>query len=163
MITKVPYVFEGYNVYEYTSAAGDGKKLVATFDVVDGIKKVYDNLSSDPANPNLYVSANGTDAGVQRSLILSSDPITNNSAFVSGRTYYFSVTSYYVSPYELQFKPYAIDTATASGTFVPGFQRPVAAIKESFENIQAIVVQPPPVRQLIGLCCYSPVCIAVSS
>jgi hypothetical protein len=91
------YVFEGYNVYQlpHSSASKDQAVRVATFDVDNGIKLIYENRTpstyegEEVSVPIIY----GNDGGVQRYIVIDWDYI-NNKPLYEGSTYYFVVTAY---------------------------------------------------------------------
>ncbi len=84
------YNFEGFNIYKYPTSSFDNttRQLVATFDVINGVKEVRD-LAPDPAvngEVREYISARGTDSGVQYSFDLTG--LTNYT------DYYYGITAY---------------------------------------------------------------------
>ncbi len=84
------YNFEGFNIYRYPTSSFDGatRQLVATFDVINGVTEVRD-LAPDPAvngEVREYISARGTDSGVQYSFDLPN--LTNYT------DYYYGITAY---------------------------------------------------------------------
>ncbi|MFO7842050.1 MAG: T9SS type A sorting domain-containing protein [Fidelibacterota bacterium] len=91
------YEFEGYNVYQLpSSSATKGQaKRIATFDVVNGIKLIYETRTpnefegEDVSVPIIY----GDDTGVQRYIVIDWDYI-NDKPLYEGSTYYFAVTAY---------------------------------------------------------------------
>jgi hypothetical protein len=97
-IEKGNYVhkFQGYNVYQlplYNSNISDGK-LIATFDVIDGIGKIYDYVY-DPLTQSLNkrVKFYGSDSGIKRYIEINKDYL-KNQPLANGSSYYFAVTSY---------------------------------------------------------------------
>lgn len=77
------YVFEGYEVIQFESPRDSEGRIIATYDVANGITRVIEQ--PDPADPSV-ITAEGTDRGVQRFHIV--DALTNNT------TYYFAVRAY---------------------------------------------------------------------
>ncbi|MHB9011175.1 MAG: T9SS type A sorting domain-containing protein [Ignavibacteriaceae bacterium] len=89
------YNFEGYNVYQLPSknASIDQAKLLATYDVKDGITTVP---YIDPVTLEIaYFKPieNGTDSGIKRSIIITNNAF-NGRPLVNGIPYYFAVTAY---------------------------------------------------------------------
>ncbi|MHB1687031.1 MAG: hypothetical protein ACYCVH_06640 [Ignavibacteriaceae bacterium] len=89
------YNFEGYNVYQLPSkdASIDQAKLLATYDVVDGITSVpyIDPVTLEVAY--FKPIENGTDSGIKRSFTITSDAFSGRP-LVNGIPYYFVVTAY---------------------------------------------------------------------
>ena len=50
------YTFEGYNVYQYPRNSPSGGKLIATYDIIDGVKTIQDTTYSE-AIRNVYCHA----------------------------------------------------------------------------------------------------------
>ncbi len=98
---KDGYSFQGYNVYQLPypeyNFRQDGVRL-ATFDKIDGIKNipgaVMDQSSGYKKSGTLQF---GSDSGIQRSLRVSRDSVTENH-LINGKKYYFAVTGYYYNP-----------------------------------------------------------------
>jgi hypothetical protein len=91
------YAFEGYNVYQlpHGTATKDQAVRIATFDVVNGIKVLYEIRT-----PNAYEGepvsvpiAYGDDTGIQRHITIDWDYIDGKPLY-EGKTYYFAVTAY---------------------------------------------------------------------
>jgi hypothetical protein len=98
---KQGYAFQGYNIYQLPSAGSsiDGAKLLASFDLHDGIKNVsgkyYDSTS------HAYVASPfnfGSDLGVQRFYDVRSDALNGGLPLTNATNYYFAITSYSYSP-----------------------------------------------------------------
>jgi hypothetical protein len=88
------YDFQGYVVYQFDNAAGVNPKRVATLDVNDGVKIIYDNVY-DPSI-GYYVNKPveyGTDAGVRRSIKITTDAYTGNP-LINDKNYFFGVSAY---------------------------------------------------------------------
>ncbi len=83
------YNFEGFNIYRYPTSAFEttSRELVATFDVVNGVRQVVDFVS-DPASGQLQpiVTARGTDSGIQYTVTFQN--LTNQT------DYYYGITAY---------------------------------------------------------------------
>ncbi|MEX0822567.1 MAG: T9SS type A sorting domain-containing protein [Rhodothermales bacterium] len=87
------YTFEGFNVYRYPTAsfASGQREHVATFDIINGVKKVTDPVfDPDVGDFVQQVSARGTDSGLQHSFQLSN--LTNYT------DYYYGIAAYAHSP-----------------------------------------------------------------
>ena len=89
------YEFEGYNVYQLpSSSAGKSQAtLIATFDLVNGIKTITDlKLTSEYGEVEIPIQK-GDDTGIKRSFLINKDYITGDPLY-EGNTYYFAVTAY---------------------------------------------------------------------
>ena len=89
------YKFEGYNIYQLPNAAAgkDQATLIATYDLVNGIKTIKDvKILTGYGEVEVPVQV-GEDTGIKRSLLIEKDYITGNP-FYEGNTYYFAVTAY---------------------------------------------------------------------
>ncbi|MBO8152000.1 MAG: hypothetical protein H0Z30_05855 [Candidatus Marinimicrobia bacterium] len=94
------YAFEGYNVYQLPSrsASKDEAVLIATFDKVNGVKKVYGKKFLPEFGEEVIVPVQfGSDRGVQRYIVIEKDYITSLPLY-EGNTYYFAVTAYNYNP-----------------------------------------------------------------
>ena len=89
--------FEGYNVWQHENAAGTGdRKLIATYDLINGITEIYDPGVFDPnwgVNVNVPVQ-HGSDSGISRFISITADKLNGGTALLNDRAYYFTVTSY---------------------------------------------------------------------
>ena len=94
------YTFEGYNLYQLPSASASfsqAKKL-GTFDVVNGVRTIYDDVFDVTLGITVRViKQTGTDVGTRRSIVLTDDAI-RTLPFVNGQSYYFAVTAYGYNP-----------------------------------------------------------------
>ena len=95
------YKFQGYNVYQLPSASAtiDRGKRIASFDIIDGIGKIWDYYFDPNLGVVLYtVRQLGDDSGIKRSIDIRTDPLNNDAPLVNGNNYYFAVTSYSYNP-----------------------------------------------------------------
>jgi hypothetical protein len=94
------FTFQGYNVYQVETATGLGTvKRIATYDIVDGITEIYDDVF-DPAlgeTINRRVQF-GSDSGIQRFEAIDSDALNAGAPLRTNRAYYFAVTAYGYNP-----------------------------------------------------------------
>ena len=95
------FKFEGYNVYQLETTSGAGaKKLIATYDLKNGITEIYDNVFSASLGEVINIRTQfGSDSGIKRSLAVSKDALNDGIALKTNREYYFAVTSYGYNPY----------------------------------------------------------------
>lgn len=93
--------FQGYNVYQLETASGQGdKKRIATYDIVDGITEIFDDVF-DPAlgeTINRRVQF-GSDSGIKRFIAIDNDALNSGAPLKTNRAYYFAVTAYGYNPY----------------------------------------------------------------
>lgn len=90
------YKFEGYNIYQLAgpSPANFESRLVATYDVVNGVKTVVDNVIDQESGLTLPKPiVFGNDYGVKRHFLIDKDYIKGGK-LINGKEYYFAVTSY---------------------------------------------------------------------
>jgi hypothetical protein len=88
------YAFEGYNVYQTPGAGFENAKLLATYDVKDGVGAILDTVYSSALGSLVYIPVqNGDDKGIARYFNATKDYI-NDKPFVNGQTYYFAVSAY---------------------------------------------------------------------
>lgn len=89
--------FEGYNVWQHENASGTGdRKLLATYDLINGITEIYDPSVFDPnwgVNVNVPVQ-HGSDSGIRRWISITADKLNGGTALLNDRAYYYTVTSY---------------------------------------------------------------------
>ncbi|MCX6149389.1 MAG: hypothetical protein NTX22_02560 [Ignavibacteriales bacterium] len=100
-VTNKDYVFEGYRVWQYEDMAGSNPKLLAIYDIKNGIKDIYNYqydylLVNGQINPKILIQA--PNDGIRRFINLSTNAYTNGP-FYNGNPYYFGVTAYGVSKY----------------------------------------------------------------
>ena len=88
-VDDTTYNFEGFNIYRYptSSFAVDQRQLVATFDKINGVTTVIDQVGdADTGGLIPRVVARGSDSGIQYSFDLPN--LTNNT------DYFYGVTAY---------------------------------------------------------------------
>ncbi len=92
------YAFQGYNIWQYQRNNTTGGKLLATYDIVDGITKIYD----DVYDPNLGTVIRepvqfGNDTGIKHTYTATQDAFSG-TPLVNDRDYYYAVTAYSYNP-----------------------------------------------------------------
>ncbi len=132
------YTFQGYNVYQlpYKSASISEAKRLATYDIVDGVGKIYDEYFDVSSGAVLtHVSEFGNDTGIQRSFFDSTDAFSSGKPLVNGIPYYFAVTAY---GYNATGTPRALENPISVITVIPQSLNPgvTAASSGAFSNIQ---------------------------
>ncbi len=95
------YEFEGYNVYQLESANEIGKKKrIATFDKINGITKIYDDIFDTKYGVYVnVVTQYGSDSGINHEFQITVDALRNNVPLLVNREYYFAVTAYGYNPH----------------------------------------------------------------
>jgi len=94
------YSFEGYNIYQLPSpsATKEQATLLATFDLINGVKVIESNRFLSQYGQNVKVPIQrGTDSGIKRYFQVTKDYITGKPLY-EGSTYYFGVTAYNYNP-----------------------------------------------------------------
>lgn len=102
--------FEGYKVYQYANATKSNPRLVATYDIKNGVTEILDNVF----DPNYGVNVNvpvavGTDSGLQQSIALSYD-YQNNTSLKNNNEYYYGVSAYGYNEYGI---PKMLESSTS--------------------------------------------------
>ncbi len=110
-VTDFTYNFEGFNIYQYPNAnfETEQRRLVATYDVVNGVTEVRDQVF-DPTigDNNVAITARGTDSGLQYSF--TADGLTNFT------DYYYGITAY---AYNADSSPKVIESQATNITVRP--------------------------------------------
>ncbi len=95
------YKFQGYNVYQLPSASAgitEGK-LIATYDLADGIGKIFDDVFDVNTGTVVKLPIRfGNDTGVKRFIDIATDELNGGVPLRNGIKYYFAVTSYNYNP-----------------------------------------------------------------
>ncbi|MDH7515996.1 MAG: T9SS type A sorting domain-containing protein [Bacteroidota bacterium] len=94
------YAFQGYNVYQFPSRSSTlaEAKRIATFDKVDNIATIFDEVIDDRSGAVVTLPVQfGTDAGLVRSITITRDALTDKP-LVNNQPYYFAVTAYSYNP-----------------------------------------------------------------
>ena len=94
------YNFEGYNVFQLPSASAgrDQAVRIATYDLIDNITSILDNVFDVESGLILQLPVEiGKNTGISRFIVLNQDVI-NKKPFVNGTTYYFAVSAYGYNP-----------------------------------------------------------------
>jgi hypothetical protein len=90
------YVFEGYNVYQFTAPSADITQAIrlVTYDLVDAVTTIFDDVYD--ASTGYVISKPvefGFDTGIKRTFETKQDAV-GGGPLVNGTPYYFGVTSY---------------------------------------------------------------------
>jgi hypothetical protein len=91
------FSFEGYRVWQFRDQAGSDPRLLATFDLVNGITEIrnyqYDYITINGGSITQEPLIAGTDEGVRRYYTIRENAYTNGPLY-NGNPYYFAVTAY---------------------------------------------------------------------
>jgi len=88
------YDFEGYNVWQLSFGLNPQKKLIATYDKINGVTTIEQEVFiNDFGSTEIVPVQNGSDSGLKRFFVVQKDYITNLN-LVPGNIYYFAVTAY---------------------------------------------------------------------
>jgi hypothetical protein len=131
------YDFEGYVVYQYSDIQGSNEKRVATFDVINNVKIIYDYIFDVNYGAYIYAPVKyGNDIGIERSILISKDIFTN-LPLQNNTDYYFAVTSY---TYNVESAPKTLESSKKIFAIKPqaiSWHLPVAygdTLKEVFHS-----------------------------
>ena len=95
-----PYVFQGYNIYQFPSRSStlkDGVRL-ATYDLVDETTVVLDDQFDQASGQILRLPVQlGSNSGIFRYHRATGDAVAGRPKLRNGQEYYFGVTAYSVS------------------------------------------------------------------
>lgn len=94
---KKGFEFQGYNVYQLPTqgASKSDGRLIATYDVNDGVGKIADYYFDPVTGVVLNGPVQfGTDSGIKRFIEITDDAFRGNQPLVNGNRYYFAVTAY---------------------------------------------------------------------
>ncbi len=125
------YKFEGYNVYQlpYFGASVDQAKKIATYDVIDNVTVIpFTDPVTRTVEPSISIES-GTDSGIQRYFVDSTDVFNGNKAFNDGTPYYFAVTAYSYNPVGV---PQSLENPISIVTVTP--QAPSPGVTETSQG-----------------------------
>jgi hypothetical protein len=132
------YAFEGYNVYQMPENAftKSTARLLATYDVVNAITTVFDDVYDDATGYVLKKPVQfGTDSGIKRTYQATTDALTSRN-LINGTTYYFAVTAYAVNTDPLA-KPTNLESSPQVLTIIPEKPRPGYTVATVGDTIAA--------------------------
>ncbi len=131
------YKFEGYNVYQLPTKSFANQKLLATYDLVNGVYTIADQVFSEQFGTTVLVPVeSGSDNGIQRFFDVTSDVI-GGKPLVNGQAYYFAVTAYNYNP-DPKAVPITLETAPVVKTVIP--QAPIPGNRINSEVSDAVTV-----------------------
>ena len=98
----INYEFEGYNVYQLPSATSslndEGVVRIATFDKINDVRIIKSSVFSSKYGTVVDLPIQfGSDAGIQRYIVIDKDYLTGKPLY-RGTPYYFAVTAYNFDP-----------------------------------------------------------------
>jgi len=95
------FAFEGYNVWQHENIAGTGaRKLLATYDLVNGITEIFDDVFDAAYGSNVNIAVqSGSDSGIKRWLSIDKDYLSGGTPLIPERIYYYTVNSYGYNQY----------------------------------------------------------------
>ncbi|MCP4708032.1 MAG: hypothetical protein GY869_05370, partial [Planctomycetes bacterium] len=87
-----PFLFEGYNVYQFDGPDDPNPARIATFDLINGVGTIIqpgfvDNIFGE------YAVQHGSDSGLRRLIHITGD-FLDDSPLQNGQNYYYAVTAY---------------------------------------------------------------------
>lgn len=117
------YAFQGYNIYQFpaqTPSMSEARRL-ATYDVVDGVRKVWDRVFDAPTGSVIQIPVQfGDDTGIKRFYTATHDVFTGRP-LLNDSKYYFGITAYSYNP-DPNIIPSVVETPVTFVTVIP--QRP---------------------------------------
>lgn len=121
------YKFEGYNIYQLPDANAQlsQAKRIATFDVVNDVKKVID-VTLDEGVEVQKLTAFGDDTGIRRSISIKTDAFNGGLPLYNGSKYFFAVTAYAYNP-QPPFGPKILENPLNVVTVIP--QKPNPGVR----------------------------------
>lgn len=93
------FKFQGYNIYQFPDNKYNIKNAhrIATYDVIDGVKVIFDyDWSLLTYSPDYVPTQFGMDSGIRRYFLADRDYI-NQKPLINGNEYLFGVSAYYSS------------------------------------------------------------------
>ena len=128
------YEFQGYVVYQYPSKSSvfENAREVATFDLNDGIGKVFGpQFDTESGTVLVKVLKNGSDSGIKRFISVKSDLFKSGAKLNNGTPYYYAITAYAINPNDLTVVPTVLESAPIVLEVIPqsipgGYSDPVA-------------------------------------
>ncbi len=127
------YEFQGYVVYQFPTKSStlQDAKIVATYDLKDGIGKVFGpDFDTEAGAVLVKVLKQGSDSGIRRFVSLKSDEFKSGAKLNNGSSYYFGVTAYALNPNDLTIVPTLLESAPIIFDVIPqatesGYSNPV--------------------------------------
>ncbi len=121
------YEFQGYVVYQFPSkyASFNDAKVVATYDIKDGVGKVFGpEFDADAGAVLMKLQKSGSDSGIKREISLKEDLFKSGKPLYNGTPYYFAVTAYALNPNDLTIVPVLLESAPVILEVIPENNRP---------------------------------------
>ena len=120
------YKFQGYNVYQFPSAAStlsQGVRLI-TYDITDELTSINE-LVEDPVTGKILKKAIGfgNNSGIKRFYKVEQDALGSNKPLNNFSKYYFGVTAYYVAS-DPNAVPRLIESPVKIVTAIPQMESP---------------------------------------
>ncbi len=119
------YAFQGYNVYQFptqTPSMSEARRL-ATFDVVDGVRKVWDRVFDASSGSVIQIPVQfGDDTGIKRFFTATQDVFTGRP-LLNDSKYYFGITAYSFNP-DPNVLPSQVETPVTLVTVIPQSPQP---------------------------------------
>ncbi len=130
------YRFEGYNVYQLplSSSLKADAKLIATYDLVNNVKVLYDYVFDSRTGNNEMVPVQfGKDNGISRSIDINQDYVRTGQPLYNGSEYYYAVTSYSYNPDPLAV-PQVLENPITSVRVTPKSSNPGIRYTNTYGN-----------------------------
>jgi hypothetical protein len=135
------YVFQGYNVYQLPSSSAtisEGVR-VATYDIIDGIGKIFDNVFDPNTGSVVKLPVQfGNDTGIKRYISIKNDAVKGGTPLINGIKYYFAVTAYSYNPDPLAI-PNNLENPISIITIVPHTNDPGVTYGSTYGDTLSVV------------------------
>ncbi len=131
------YKFQGYKVYQVKSNSFSSKDavLLATYDIVDGVKTISDNVFDPSVGVNVYKPVHfGTDGGIRHVYRTKEDAFTLKS-LINGKSYYYAVTAYSYNPTPIEGFPNNLESAPAVFEAIPQMTNPGTRYSVKYDDV----------------------------
>jgi hypothetical protein len=137
------YRFEGYNVYQLDQPDPERAsflRLMATFDLVNGIRNIRDFVFDPRYGEEVEVTVQrATDSGLRHFLVIERDSLLQRP-LVDGHRYYFGVSSYAYSPVRVgSILPHRLESPIAVVEAVPHDPIPGTAMQYGLLDTVAFI------------------------
>jgi len=127
------YAFEGYNVYQLPGPAFSNPVRIATYDIVDNITTIFDDVYDASSGYVLHKPVEyGGDFGISHVYDTKMDVI-NSRSLINATPYYFAVTAYSYNPSPTA-KPVQLESAAQVITVTPQAPNPGTRYPTGFDS-----------------------------
>jgi hypothetical protein len=123
------YEFEGYNLYQGSSARGPWTRL-HTFDVVNGVGRIVEAQMDDLGFISNQMVQFGDDTGLQHLLSINEDVLNEDMPLVNNKLYHFAISAY---AYDAGRLPKSIESTKQIVSIRPHQTYAMAGVRDTLE------------------------------